>query len=126
MPANLGTNELERDSGPLDPLLIAKGIDERDGDLWKLIAFAGPSRTNVTVWVVGTPLRGIVLCRDSADGERECIRFDQNGREIVRIVGSAPSLPAVCHGQPPATSTYGDHRIDEAAEAVELVLGGRN
>ncbi len=113
------TPALERDSGPLDPLLIALGVDVRDGESWTLLECVPP----LSIWALRVPglsFRGFVICRDSKDGERRCRRIDATGLELEVIVGRKHVTPVY----DASALGYGDHRIDEAAAAVDRVCGG--
>lgn len=82
------TAVLSQDSGPLDPLDVAQQIDKRPNEVWTLLASGHSAEdTRVTVYVLGPPARGFIVCRDFLSGERQCRRLDHNLETIALVIG---------------------------------------
>lgn len=97
---------LERDL-PLDPLAAALATDLHDGETWRRI---GEPANGVSVYVVGVPVRGFVICSDKG-GERIARRIDANGVQMAAIVGRRVGV----------VEELGQARVANAAVEVELI-----
>jgi hypothetical protein len=61
---------------------VVAGIGGHGLEEWRLLGCLGC----FSVLSLGCPVTDLILCCDHS-GERECVRFDLNGRETARVVG---------------------------------------
>lgn len=102
---------LRSNSGPLDPMEVAKeiGVSAADALAWVAVAhFPVPAVLSedgriavkpsglLTILTVGAPCRGIMFCFDRTDGSRECVRMRPDGVRfaIVEGVRKNPEFPS--------------------------------
>lgn len=102
-----------------DPLEIVAAIGDHGLEDWRLVECLGC----FSVLSLGCPITDFILCWDHS-GERECVRFDVNGRETARVVG--PRLSRQCLVTDPDRMVRMLHQYEEAERFTDAARGEIN